>query len=139
MIVTPRHNDWNQAIWISAHYVCILSLIRYHCFNDFASATPLKTGHLCITYVGGNNVVDVPTIPDLHLLGESCIFKHRIPGECSSVVSTIHLGTPKFDMFPEHLKQTTSGMYKRWVSVGSTTVRRWQCSMHHNNLKLLKS
>jgi hypothetical protein len=31
------------------------------------------------------------------LLGESCIFKHRIPGECSSVVSTIQLGTPKFD------------------------------------------
>jgi hypothetical protein len=43
MIFTPRHNDWNQALWISAHYVCILLLIRYHCFNDFASATPLKS------------------------------------------------------------------------------------------------
>src|SRR6516164_1048488 len=43
MIVTPRHNDWNQELWISAHYVCILLLIRYHCFNDFASATPLKS------------------------------------------------------------------------------------------------
>src|SRR6516162_6899693 len=43
MIFTPRHNDWNQALWISAHYVCILSLIRYYCFNDFALATPLKS------------------------------------------------------------------------------------------------
>src|SRR6516162_3073013 len=43
MIFTPRHNDWNQALWISAHYVCILLLFRYHCFNDFASATPLKS------------------------------------------------------------------------------------------------
>ena len=42
MIFTPRHNDWNRALWISAHYVCILLLIRYHCFNDFVSATPLK-------------------------------------------------------------------------------------------------
>ena len=58
---------------------------------------PTETSHLCITFVGGNRVIDVPTIPDLHLLGESCIFKHRIPGECSSVASTIQLGTPKFD------------------------------------------
>ena len=43
MIVTPRHNDWIQALWISAHYVCILLLIRYHWFNDFSSATPLKS------------------------------------------------------------------------------------------------
>ena len=54
-------------------------------------------GHFRIMYVGGNRVVGVPTIFDLHLLGESCILKHRIPGECSSVVSTIQLGTPKFD------------------------------------------
>jgi hypothetical protein len=37
-IFTPRRNDWNQALWISAHYVCILLLIRYYCFNDFALA-----------------------------------------------------------------------------------------------------
>ena len=42
--------------------------------------------HFGITYVGGNHIVDVPTIPDLHLLGASCLFKRSIPGECSSVV-----------------------------------------------------
>jgi hypothetical protein len=35
-----------------------------------------------ITYVGGNRVIDAPTIPDHHLLGESCPFKRSIPGEC---------------------------------------------------------
>jgi hypothetical protein len=57
----------------------------------------MDEGHFRITYVGGNRVVDVPTIPGHHLLGESCIFKHRIPGECSSVVSSIQLWTPEFD------------------------------------------
>ena len=43
MIFTSRRNDWNQALWISDHYVCILLLVRYYCFSDFASATPLKS------------------------------------------------------------------------------------------------
>jgi hypothetical protein len=47
---------------------------------------PTEIGHFRNTYVGGNRVVDAPTIPGHHLLGESCIFKHSIPGECSSVV-----------------------------------------------------
>src|SRR6516165_1261873 len=82
---------------MSANHVCILLLIRHYCFNDFCFSYPTEIGHFRITYVGGNRVVDVPTIPDLHLLGESCIFKHRIPGECSSVVSTIQFLTHKFD------------------------------------------
>jgi len=50
---------------------------------------PTEFGHFRITYVGGNRVVNVPTIPDHHLLGECCLFKLSIPGECSLVVSSI--------------------------------------------------
>src|SRR6516165_8166444 len=96
MIVTPRYNDWTQALWISAHYVCILLLIRYHWFNDFCFSCLLNS---VISALRVRQQSCCRCFGDVRLsfLGESCIFKHRIPGECSSVASTIQLGTPKYD------------------------------------------
>jgi hypothetical protein len=90
MTFVPRRNDWRTALWMSANHVCILLLIRHYCFNDFCFTYPTEFGHFRITYVGGNRVVNVPTIPDHHLLGECCLFKLSIPGECSLVVSSIN-------------------------------------------------
>jgi hypothetical protein len=35
---------------------------------------PTEFGHFRITHVGGNRFVNVPTIPDHHLLEESCVY-----------------------------------------------------------------
>jgi hypothetical protein len=85
MTFGPQRNDWMTALWMIADHVCILLLIHYYCFNEFCFSYPTEFGHFRITCVVGDRVVDVPTIPDHHLLGESCPFKHSIPGECSSV------------------------------------------------------
>ena len=97
MIVTPRHNDLDSSALdkrlLRLHFVIdSLPLLQCFCFSY-----PTDIGHFRITYVGGNHVVDVSEMSDHYLLGESCIFKHRIPGECSLVASTIHFLTPKFD------------------------------------------
>jgi hypothetical protein len=69
--------------------------------------------------VGGNRVVNVPTIPDLHLLGESCIFKHRIPGECSSVASSIKFLTHKFDKSQSRKHKTANAAQGQLKQLGA--------------------
>jgi hypothetical protein len=78
--------------------VCILLLILDDWFNEFCLGYPLNS----VLSALGNDVHDVPTIPDHHLLGEFVYVPAYQATECISQCSGVLANTPLSEPFAQY-------------------------------------